>query len=105
VLLRSGHDNSVQGGVVRTNIRSSSYTIEASYSVEQADVTFIGEEKLLKEFDVLNGVKADSSLIVKLPGAKDEDLENRLSPALRKAIFTKGVEVFVLDPSLSGKVF
>jgi len=104
VLLRSCHDNLVQGGVVRTNIRSSSYTIEASYSVEQADVTFIGEEKLLKEFDVLNSVKADSSLIVKLPGVKDEDLENRLSPALRKAIFTKGVEVFVLDPSLSGKV-
>lgn len=104
VLLRSGHDNLVQGGVVRTDIRNSSYTIEASYSVEQADVTFIGEEKLLKEFDVLNSVKADSSLIVKLPRAKDKDLENRLPPALRKAIFMKGVEVFVLDPSLSERV-
>ena len=49
---------------------------------------------------MLNGVKADSSLIVKLPGAKDKDLKNRLSLALCKAIFIKGVEVFILDPSL-----
>ncbi|OCL09784.1 sulfite reductase flavo protein component [Glonium stellatum] len=104
VLLRTGFDNLVQGGAVRTDIRNSNYTIEAPYSVEQADVTFVGEEKLLKEFDVLNNVKANGSLIIKLPGVKDEDLEKRLSPTLRKDIFTKGVDVFVLDPTLSAQV-
>ncbi|KAF2117145.1 hypothetical protein BDV96DRAFT_571639 [Lophiotrema nucula] len=104
VFVRSGHDNLVRGGVVRTDIRNADYTVEAPYSVEQADVTFVGDETLLKEFDVLNSVKCDSSLIVKLSGAKDEDIEKRLSPALRKALVGKDVELFVLDPTLSESV-
>ncbi|KAF2472521.1 sulfite reductase flavo protein component [Lindgomyces ingoldianus] len=101
VFVRSGHDNLVRGGAVRHDIRNADYTIEAPYSVEQADVSFVGDETLLHEFDVLNSVKADSSLIIKLPGAKDEDIEKRLSPALRKTILSKDVELFVLDPTLS----
>lgn len=104
VFVRTGHDNLVRGGTVRTDIRNADYTIEAPYAVEQADVTFVGDETLLQEFDVLNNVKADSSLIVKLPGAKDEDIEKRLSPALRKIIFSKDIELFVLDPTLSESV-
>lgn len=104
VFVRSGHDNLVQGGTLRTDIRNADYTIEAPYSVEQADVTFVGDESLLKEFDILNGVKADSSIIVKLPGAKDEDIEKKLSPALRKALVGKDVELFVFDPTLSESV-
>jgi sulfite reductase (NADPH) flavoprotein alpha-component len=104
VFVRSGHDNLVRGGTVRTDIRNADYTIEAPFSVDQADVSFVGDEVLFKEFDVLNSVKADSSLIVKLPGAKDEDIEKRLSPALRKAIVSKDVELFVLDPTLSESV-
>ncbi|KAF2635576.1 hypothetical protein P280DRAFT_190703 [Massarina eburnea CBS 473.64] len=104
VFVRSGHDNLVRGGAVRTDIRDADYTIEAPYSVEQADVTFVGDESLLKEFDILNSVKADSSIIVKLPGVKNEDIEKKLSPALRKAIVDKDVELFVLDPTLSESV-
>ncbi|KAF2870194.1 hypothetical protein BDV95DRAFT_575264 [Massariosphaeria phaeospora] len=104
VFVRTGHDNLVRGGAVRTDIRNADYTIEAPFSVEQADVTFVGDEALLKDFDVLNGVKGDSSIIVKLPGVKDEDLEKKLSPALRKDIVDKDVELFVFDPSLSESV-
>jgi sulfite reductase (NADPH) flavoprotein alpha-component len=104
VFVRSGHDNLAQGGTVRTDIRNADYTIEAPYSVEQADVTFVGDEALLKEFDVLNSVKADSSMILKLPGVKNEDIAKKLSPALRKAIVGKDVELFVLDPTLSETV-
>ncbi|KAF1850285.1 sulfite reductase-like protein alpha subunit [Cucurbitaria berberidis CBS 394.84] len=101
VFVRSGHDNLVQGGVTRTDIRNADYTIEAPYSVEQADIAFIGDLTILQEFDVLNSVKPDSSIIVKLPGIKDEDLETKLSPAFRKALVDKDVELFVLDPTLS----
>ena len=104
VFVRSGHDNLVQGGALRTDIRNADYTIEAPYSVEQADVTFVGDEYLLKEFDILNSVKADSSIIVKLPGLKDEDVEKKLSPAFRKALVGKDVELFVFDPTLSESV-
>jgi sulfite reductase (NADPH) flavoprotein alpha-component len=104
VFVRSGHDNLVRGGVVRTDIRNADYTIEAPFAVEQADVSFVGDESLLKDFDVLSNAKGDSSLIVKLPGVKDEDLEKKLSPALRKALVDRDVELFVLDPTLSETV-
>jgi sulfite reductase (NADPH) flavoprotein alpha-component len=104
VFVRNGHDNLVRGGVSRTDIRNADYTIEAPYSIEQADVVFVGDLTILQEFDVLNGVKSDSSLIVKLPGVKDEDLEKKLSPAFRKALVEKDVSLFVLDPTLSEAV-
>ncbi|KAJ4299017.1 sulfite reductase [NADPH] flavoprotein component [Kalmusia sp. IMI 367209] len=104
VFVRTGHDNLVRGGTVRTDIRNADYTIEAPYSVEQADVTFVGDETLLKEFDILNSVKADSSIIVNLPGVKDEDIEKKLSAALRKTLVSKDVELFVFDPTLSESV-
>ncbi|KAG9191453.1 Sulfite reductase NADPH flavoprotein component [Alternaria panax] len=104
VFVRSGHDNLVQGGITRTDIRNADYTIEAPYAVEQADVAFIGDITILKEFDVLNSVKPDSSIIVKLPGVKNEDVEKKLSPAFRKALADKDVQLFVLDPALSEAV-
>ncbi|KAF2124068.1 hypothetical protein P153DRAFT_371367 [Dothidotthia symphoricarpi CBS 119687] len=104
VFVRNGHDNLVGGGVTRTDIRNADYTIEAPYSVEQADIAFIGDLTILQHFDVLNGVKSDSSIIVKLPGVKNEDVENKLSPAFRKALVEKDVQLFVLDPTLSEAV-
>ena len=104
VFVRSGHDNLVQGGVTRTDIRNADYTIEAPYAVEQADVAFIGDIAILKEFDILNSVKPDSSIVVKLPGVKNEDIEKKLSPAFRKALVDKDVQLFVLDPTLSEAV-
>jgi len=104
VFVRSGHDNLVQGGVTRTDIRNADYTIEAPYAVEQADVAFVGDLAILKEFDVLNSVKPDSSIIVKLPGVKNEDIEKKLSPAFRKALVDKDVQLFVLDPASSEAV-
>jgi sulfite reductase (NADPH) flavoprotein alpha-component len=104
VFLRSGHDNLIRGGVVRTDIRNADYTIEAPYSVEQADVAFIGDEALFEEFDILNSVKCDSSILVKLPGVKDEDIEKKLSATLRKTLVGKDIELFVLDPTLSESV-
>ncbi|CAN9326732.1 unnamed protein product [Alternaria alternata] len=104
LFVRSGHDNLVQGGVTRTDIRNADYTIEAPYAVEQADVAFIGDIAILKEFDILNSVKPDSSIIVKLPGVKNEDVEKKLSPAFRKALVDKDVQLFVLDPTLSEAV-
>ncbi|KAF1941654.1 hypothetical protein EJ02DRAFT_455034 [Clathrospora elynae] len=104
VFVRTGHDNLIQGGVTRTDIRNADYTIEAPYAVEQADVAFIGDLAILNEFDILNSVKPDSSLIVKLPGISDEDVEKKLSPAFRKALFDKDVQLFVLDPALSEAV-
>ncbi|KAF2091331.1 sulfite reductase-like protein alpha subunit [Saccharata proteae CBS 121410] len=104
VSVRIGHDNFVQGGTIRTDIRKSSRSIEAAYSIDSADVAFVGEEKLLAEFDIINNLKSAGSLIVRLPGAKDEDLEKRLTVGVRKGIFGKNIKLFVLDPTASENV-
>ncbi|KAK3699043.1 sulfite reductase [NADPH] flavoprotein component [Vermiconidia calcicola] len=104
VTVRSGHDNLVQGGVVRTDIRCSPKSIEAAYSVKQADVAVVGEEKLLKDFDILDSLKDEGTLLLKSAGWKDDEVEKKLSTPIRKAIATKKVNLMVLDPTASAKV-
>lgn len=95
------YDNLVQGGAVRTDIRSSEKPVEAPFAIEDADVVFVGEEKLLKDVDVVKGSKPGSKLIVRLPNFKDEELEKRLPASARKQIQEKAIELFVLDSSFS----
>ncbi|KAF7950315.1 hypothetical protein EAE96_007602 [Botrytis aclada] len=101
VLINQTHDNFIQGGVVRTDIRSSKKSIEAAYPIEEADVTYIGDEKLFKEIAILQNVRLGGKIIVKLPGVKDEDLEKKIPSFVRNEIKKRDVELFVLDPNLS----
>ncbi|ROW13431.1 hypothetical protein VPNG_04433 [Cytospora leucostoma] len=101
VYVHETHDNLVQGGLIRTDIRSSKKTIEAPYAVDEADVVYVGEEKILKDIDVLKGAKSGGKLLLRLPSLKDDDLEKRLSPAARKTILEKSLQLFVLDSSFS----
>ncbi|KAL3421994.1 sulfite reductase flavoprotein component [Phlyctema vagabunda] len=104
ILVNQTHDNLVQGGTVRTDIRSSKKSMEAPYPIEVADVVVIGEEKLIKDIGILKNIKTGGKLIVKLPGAKDEDLEKRLPAAFRNDIRFKSIDLFILDPALSATV-
>ncbi|QDS72057.1 hypothetical protein FKW77_002683 [Venturia effusa] len=104
VTVRTGHDSLVQGGAVRTDIRAAKSALHASYSIDNADVAFVTGEKLLGEFDVLNSLKDGGSLVLTIPGAKDDDLEKKLPVGLRQALATKKVQLFILDPSISTKV-
>jgi len=103
VSVRTGHDNLVQGGSLRTDIRSSAKSIEAAYSVNAADVIVVGEAKLLKNFDVLKSVKDEGLVLVRLPGVKDEDVEKHLPVEVRKGLATKKIQLFALDPTASAK--
>lgn len=104
VSVRTGHDNLVQGGAIRADIRTSSKSVEATYSVESADVAFVGEVKLLDDFDVLDNLKTGGILTVKLPGAKDEELEKKLTVGVRKGLVGRKAQLYILDPSASKKV-
>jgi len=99
VVVSQIHDNFVQGGTVRTDIRMSKKSIDAPYPIETADVIYVGDEKLLKEIDVLKGLKQGGKLIVKLPGLKEEDLEKKISTAVRNEIKFRNVQLLVLDPT------
>ncbi|KAL2021712.1 hypothetical protein VTK56DRAFT_6804 [Thermocarpiscus australiensis] len=101
VYIHEVYDNLIQGGIVRTDIRSSAKPVEAPFAVEEADVVYVGEEKLLKDVTVLKGSKAGGRLILRLPNFKEEDLEKRIPASARKEIQEKGLELFVLDSSFS----
>jgi sulfite reductase (NADPH) flavoprotein alpha-component len=103
VTLRSGHDTLVQGGALRTDVRVSPTSIESAYSVKDADVVVIGSEKLLKDFSVIDSVKPEGIVLLKSPGWKDEDVEKKLSTPVRKAIATKKLSLWVLDPVASAR--
>jgi sulfite reductase (NADPH) flavoprotein alpha-component len=104
IFLTQTHDNYVQGGTVRTDIRNSKKSIEASYPIEEADVAVVGDEKLLKDIGILKNIKSAGKLIVKLSDVKDEDLEKKLSSSVRRDIQLKGLHLFVLDPTLSSTI-
>jgi sulfite reductase (NADPH) flavoprotein alpha-component len=99
VTISQTHDNFVQGGTVRTDIRNSKKSIEAYCPIEEADIVFVGEEKLLKEIAILKSVKTGGKFIVKLPGIKDEDLEKKLPRYLRNELKFRSIQLFLLDPT------
>lgn len=101
IYVHETYNNLIQGGIVRTDIRSSEKSIEAPFAVDAADVVYVGEEKLLSEVAVVNGAKAGAKLIVRLPNYKAEELEKRIPDAVRVEIQKKGIELFVLDSSFS----
>ncbi|OQE15674.1 hypothetical protein PENSTE_c027G05605 [Penicillium steckii] len=93
------HDNLVQGGAVRVDIRKSAKILDAPYSVTSADVSYIGNIALLKDVDVLASVKDNSKVIISAPGVKDEDLEKKLPALFKQAVAQRGISVFVVDPA------
>ena len=99
VMLKTGYDNLMQGGVLRTDIRKSPKSIEAPYSIDAADLVYVGEQDLLKSFDVLTALRAGGKVLLKLPGIKDEDLESKLPVHFRKILCAKAAQLYILDPS------
>ena len=101
VYVHNVHDSVIQGGIIRTDIRSSKKTIDAPYDIDEADVAFVGEEKLLKELAILQCVRPGGKLILRLPNCKPEDVEKRIPANVRWVIHENGIELFVLDSSFS----
>ncbi|KAF4504673.1 hypothetical protein G6O67_008097 [Ophiocordyceps sinensis] len=94
-------DNLAQGGVVRTDLRASKKALEAPYAVTEADVSVVGDERLLKEVDVLKSVADGGKVLLKLSNLKHDEVEKRLPATFRRRAYEKGVDLFVLDTSHS----
>jgi sulfite reductase (NADPH) flavoprotein alpha-component len=97
-------DNLVQGGVVRTDIRRSTKIVDAPYPVITADVTYVGDIKVLNDVDVLASVKDNGQVLLKAPGLTNEDLEKKLSVAFQQQIAKRGIVLSLLDASESAAV-
>ncbi|KAI0477563.1 hypothetical protein GGR56DRAFT_637827 [Xylariaceae sp. FL0804] len=101
VYLSETYDNLVQGGVVRTDLRTSQKSIEAPYPAEEADVVVVSDEKILKAVAASKSVKDGGKLVLRLPNFKDDEVEKRLSAALRKDVQARKVALYVLDTAHS----
>ena len=97
VTMNTSFDNLLQGGVLRTDIRKCKKSIEAPYSINAADVVYVGDVSLLNHFDVLNQLKFHGRVLLRLPGVKDEDLEKKLPPTFRKTVVDKKAQLYILD--------
>ncbi|KAM3532798.1 hypothetical protein MY4038_003892 [Beauveria bassiana] len=94
------YDNLTQGGAVRSDLRVSKKTLEAPYDINEADAIVVGDEKILKDVDVLASVASGGKVILNLPDFKAADIEKRLSAAFRKTLVNKDIAAFVLDPAI-----
>ncbi|KAI9673046.1 MAG: hypothetical protein M1817_003210 [Caeruleum heppii] len=101
VTVQRGYDNLVQGGIVRTDLRNSKRTVEASYPIEAANISYVGDATIFDHIDVLATLQEGGALMVRLPGWKEGDLEKRLPAGARKTILDKKIRLFVLDSQAS----
>ena len=99
VTVSSSHDNLVQGGVHRIDVRKSARSLEASYSVEAADTVVVTEVKLLEQIDILQSVKQSGKVVLLLPGVKDDDVEKKLPLQFKKKVASNGLELYLIDSS------
>jgi sulfite reductase (NADPH) flavoprotein alpha-component len=95
------HDNLMQGGTRRTDIRKSPITLEAAYSIQTADVSFVGDVELIQKVDILSLIKSSGKLVLKLPNTKDDDVEKKLPAAFKKAIVERDIQLYLIDPTAS----
>ncbi len=104
ITVKAGHDNLVQGGTVRTDIRDSKKAVEAAYPVEEADLSYVGANNLLSEYNILGSLKSGGTLLLRLPGTKDEDLEKKLPDQVRKDISVKNIQLYIINPQASDAI-
>ncbi|KAI4200035.1 MAG: hypothetical protein LQ346_002466 [Caloplaca aetnensis] len=98
VTTRSRHDTLVQGGLIRTDVRKSKNTVDAPYSIDTADLIYVGEPQLLELYDVIKGLKTAGKILIKLSGVKPDDIEKKLPENFRRNLAEKAGELFVFDP-------
>ena len=98
VTIKTVLDNLVCGGIVKTDIRKSKKLLDAPYSIDAADMVFLGDISLLSSFDVLNGLRTGGKVVLKLPGIKDDEIEGKLPTDFRKALVSKTAQLYTLDP-------
>ncbi|KAI9818839.1 MAG: hypothetical protein M1827_007660 [Pycnora praestabilis] len=101
VSVKIGHDNLVQGGVIKADIRDSKTTLEASYPVDNADVVYVGDTKLFCEYSILRTIKSGGTLLLKAGDVKDEELDQKLPVEVQRQLASREIKLFIVDPQAS----
>ncbi|KAF7179497.1 hypothetical protein CNMCM7691_008431 [Aspergillus felis] len=102
VTTSKSHDNLIQGGAVRIDIRKSSKILDTPYSITAADTTYVGDIKLLGDIDVAASIKDKGKVIINAPGVKDDELEKKLPLGFRQAVAQREISLYIVDQSAAG---
>lgn len=97
VTIGAEHDNLVQGGLHRIDIRKSPKSVDSSYAITEANAAVITDVALLDKVDVFAGVQAGGKIILILPGVKDEDVEKKIPAIARRQIANRGLGLYLID--------
>ena len=102
VTVNTTHDNLVQGGVHRIDIRKSSRSLDAAYSISDANTAVVTDVKLLEKVNIPQSAIQNGNIILVLPGVKDEDVEKKLPTTFKKAISEKSLNLYLIDSTRTG---
>ncbi|EXJ89338.1 sulfite reductase (NADPH) flavoprotein alpha-component [Capronia epimyces CBS 606.96] len=97
VTVHTSNDNLVQGGSHRIDIRKSPKSLDASYPITSANTAVVTDVKLLEKINVVESIKPGSSIILLLPGVKDEDVEKKLPAAFKKALAANHIALYLIN--------
>ncbi|KIW15909.1 hypothetical protein PV08_05959 [Exophiala spinifera] len=102
VTINTTHDNLLQGGSHRIDIRKGSMTVDAAYPVAAANTIVVSDAKLLEKLDVLKSVQGGGNVIVLLPGVKDEDVEKKLPISFKKSVAEDAINLYLINTANTG---
>lgn len=92
----SVYDNEVLTGVIESQVRISQAPITTPYPVEHADLVFINDVEVTKNYDVLANANEGASAIIS-SSANLETLEKALGSQFKRSVASKKIALFAYD--------
>ncbi|KAA8909424.1 hypothetical protein TRICI_004491 [Trichomonascus ciferrii] len=102
VKFASTYENQKLGGVIESQVRVSKYETSTPLSIEQADVLFVNDAKILSEVDILARAKPSAKVVIASTPSIDE-IEKVTGDHFKKNAVQKGIELFAVDYEAIGE--
>ena len=90
------YDSKKSGGVTLSHLRISDEIIRSTYYVENPDIVVISKDSYFSEFEMLNKISNNSTVIINTSKSSDE-LEKSLSNKFKKLLIENNAKVYTLN--------
>ncbi|KAK9456689.1 hypothetical protein V1511DRAFT_495026 [Dipodascopsis uninucleata] len=91
-------ENDTLAGIVESELRHSKLTIDLSYPVTNADVVFVGDEKIFESYNVVSALKYGGTLLINT-ASKFEDISEKFSSDIKKVLIEKNTVIKTINIS------
>ena len=90
------YDSKKSGGVTLSHLRISDNVIRSTYYVENPDIVVISKDSYFNEFEILNRISNNSTMIINT-NKTDEELKNIMSDKLKKLLVENNTKIYTLN--------